>query len=51
MIGAPGSAADFRWKWAVRRVWAEVMFWGLVFAFIFLAVGAIAFAYLVKGKA
>jgi hypothetical protein len=28
-----------------------VMFWGLVFAFVFLAVGVIAFAYLVKGKA
>jgi len=27
------------------------MFWGLVFAFAFLFVGVIAFAYLVKGKA
>jgi len=27
------------------------MFWGIVFAFVFLAVGVIAFAYLIKGKA
>lgn len=28
-----------------------LMIWGLVFAFVFLAVGTVAFAYLIKGKA
>jgi hypothetical protein len=27
------------------------MIWGLVFSFVFLAAGALAFAYLVKGRA
>lgn len=35
----------------VARVYHKAMLAGLVFAFIFLAVGAIAFAYLIKGKA